>query len=215
MADSQHPHFLFLKQQREHPTDLPICLVVWLCGRITPGLPLTPACPILEETLGTSSFYHLLGMLGCGAERAWTDPCPRSLWCRQPCWAKETNKNKPKKALLHCEFQGWAPHSKWLSPRQNVCLSLAVLAVVLGREIFEGSKAIAAGHVLLELFLQGFETDTVLLVGPELGDVEAGGVRHVDHVGVGKHGELVFLEGDKSSLSTCKNPGSRAMNPPG
>lgn len=82
-----------------------------------------------------------------------------------------------------------------------------VLAVVLGREIFEGGKAIAAGHVLLELLLQGFETDAVLLVGPELGDVETGGVRHVDHVGVGEHGEFIFLEGDKSSLSACKNPG--------
>lgn len=82
-----------------------------------------------------------------------------------------------------------------------------VLAVVLGREIFEGGKAIAAGHVLLKLFLQGFETDAVLLVGPELGDVEAGGMGHVDHVGVGKHGEFVFLEGDKSSLSICKNSG--------
>lgn len=80
-----------------------------------------------------------------------------------------------------------------------------VLAVVLGREIFEGSKAIAAGHVLLKLFLQGFETDAVLLVGPELGDVKAGGMRHVDHVSIGQHDEFIFLE-DKSGVSTCKNP---------
>lgn len=81
-----------------------------------------------------------------------------------------------------------------------------MLAVVLSREILEGGKAIAAGHVLLKLLLQGFETDAVLLVGPELGDVEAGGMRHVDHVGIGKHDELVFLQGDKSGLSACENP---------
>lgn len=69
------------------------------------------------------------------------------------------------------------------------CLSLVaafkVLAVVLSREIFQGSKAIASGHVLLKLFLQGFETDAVLLVGTELSDVETGGMGHVDHVGIG------------------------------
>lgn len=86
-----------------------------------------------------------------------------------------------------------------------------MLAVVLGREIFEGGKAIAAGHVLLKLLLQGFETDAVLLVGPELGDVEAGGVRHVDHVGIGQHSEFVFLE-DKSSVSTCKHAQQRTAH---
>lgn len=49
-----------------------------------------------------------------------------------------------------------------------------MLAVVLGREIFEGSKAIAAGHVLLKLFLQGFETDAYVLLDRNLVDVEAG-----------------------------------------
>lgn len=95
-------------------------------------------------------------------------------------------------------------------PLQNRSLSLVVgflvLAVVLSREIFEGGKAVAARHVLLEFLLQGFETDAVLLVGPELGDVEAGGVRHVDHVGIGQHDELIFLE-DESSVSICKTPG--------
>lgn len=69
-----------------------------------------------------------------------------------------------------------------------------MLAVVLSREIFEGGKAVAARHVLLKLLLQGFETDAVLLIGPELGDVEAGGVRHVDHVGIGQHDEFILLE---------------------
>lgn len=54
-----------------------------------------------------------------------------------------------------------------------------------------------------------------MLVGPELGDVKAGGVRHVDHVGVGQHDEFIFLEGDKSSLSTCENPRQGMMNPSG
>lgn len=94
-------------------------------------------------------------------------------------------------------------------PLQNRSLSLVVgflvLAVVLSREIFEGGKAVAARHVLLEFLLQGFETDAVLLVGPELGDVEAGGVRHVDHVGIGQHDELIFLE-DESSVSICEDP---------
>lgn len=73
-----------------------------------------------------------------------------------------------------------------------------VLAVVLRREIFEGCEAVVARHILLELLLQGLETDAVLLVGAKLGDVEAGGVRHVDHVGVGQHRELVLL-GEKDT----------------
>lgn len=73
------------------------------------------------------------------------------------------------------------------------CAGSVVLAVVLCREIFEGCKAIVAWHVLLELLLQGLETDAVLLVGAKLGDVEAGGVRHVDHVGIGQHRELILL----------------------
>lgn len=80
-----------------------------------------------------------------------------------------------------------------------------VLAVVLGCEIFQGSKAIAAGHVLLKLFLEGFETDAVLLVGTELGNVEAGGMGHVDHVGVRQHNEFILLEEDKSSVRTCQS----------
>lgn len=128
---------------------------------------------------------------------------------------KRQIKTNQKKALLDFELEGWAPNSKWLSPCRTSLPSggFLVLAVVLGREIFEGGKAIAAGHVLLEFFLESFETDAVLLVGPELCDVEAGGMRHVDHVGIGQHGEFIFLEEDKSSLSTCKNPWYWTMNP--
>ena len=72
-----------------------------------------------------------------------------------------------------------------------------MLAVVLSCEIFQGSKAISSGHVLLKLFLQGFETDAVLLVGTELSDVETRGMGHVDHVGLGQHGELILLEGGR------------------
>lgn len=90
--------------------------------------------------------------------------------------------------------------------RPSLVVGFLVLAVVLGREIFEGSKAVAAGHVLLKLFLQGFETDAVLLVGPELGDVEAGGMRHVDHVCIGQHDEFILLEADKSSLRPAESP---------
>lgn len=60
-----------------------------------------------------------------------------------------------------------------------------MLAVVLCREIFESCKTIATRHILLELLLQGLETDAVLLVGAKLGDVEAGSMRHVDHIGIG------------------------------
>lgn len=77
---------------------------------------------------GDELVFHILGMLGCGAEWAWTDPCPRSLWCRQPCWAKETNKNKPKKKK-HCfilSFKAGPQTASGSPPLQNVCLSLAV-----------------------------------------------------------------------------------------
>lgn len=90
-----------------------------------------------------------------------------------------------------------------------VCLSpvvvFIVLAVVFRREIFQGSKAVASRHVLLKLFLQGFETYAVLLVGTELSDVETGGMGHVDHVGIGQHDELILLEGGRQgSERSCK-----------
>ena len=67
------------------------------------------------------------------------------------------------------------------------------LAVVFHRHVLERGETIAAGHVLLELFLERLEADAVLLVGAELGDVETGRVRHVDHVGVGQDDELILL----------------------
>lgn len=70
---------------------------------------------------------------------------------------------------------------------------LQLLTVVLCRQVFEGREAVVARHVLLKLLLERLETDAVLLVGAELGDVEAGRVWHMDHVGVGQHCELVFL----------------------
>lgn len=88
-------------------------------------------------------------------------------------------------------------------------LGSAVLAVVLCREILEGREAVVARHVLLELLLERLEADAVLLVGAELGDVEAGRVRHVDHVGVGQHRELVLLR-DRGTVrgipASCKLP---------
>lgn len=103
------------------------------------------------------------------------------------------------------EKQCWS--SQKLGPQEGsgssivACLSLVVasvvLAIVLSREIFQGSKAVASGHVLLKLFLQGFETDSVLLVGAELSDVETRSMGHVDHVGIGQHGELILLEGGR------------------
>lgn len=102
-----------------------------------------------------------------------------------------------------------------LVERLSLVMGFLVLAVVLGREIFEGGKAVAAGHVLLKLLLQGFETDAVLLVGPELGDVEARGVRHVDHVCVGQHDEFILLEADKSSVRPAEPPAMYDEHPSG
>lgn len=102
-----------------------------------------------------------------------------------------------------------------LVERLSLVMGFLVLAVVLGREIFEGGKAVAAGHVLLKLLLQGFETDAVLLVGPELGDVEARGVRHVDHVCVGQHDEFILLEADKSSVRPAEPPAMCDEHPSG
>lgn len=69
------------------------------------------------------------------------------------------------------------------------------LAVVVCSHVFEGSKSVAARHVLLKLFFESLEASTVLFVGAELGDVEARRMRHVDHIGVGQNHKLVFLSG--------------------
>ena len=58
------------------------------------------------------------------------------------------------------------------------------LDVPLGCEVLEGSRAILAGHVLVEVVLQGGQTGAVCWAGAELGDIEAGGVRHVDDEGI-------------------------------
>lgn len=96
-------------------------------------------------------------------------------------------------------FKVWAQAASGSS--LVACLSLVVafimLAIVLSREILQSSKAIAPGHVLLKLFLQGFETDAILLVRTELSDVKTGGMGHVDHVGIGQHGELILLEEER------------------
>lgn len=68
------------------------------------------------------------------------------------------------------------------------------LAVVFGRHVLESGETVAAGHVLLELLFERLQADAVLLVGAELGDVETGRVRHVDHVGIGQDHKLVLLE---------------------
>lgn len=47
------PRLPFLRKQWDIQKT---CLVLWLCGRITLLLPLTPPCPILEDTMWTSSF---------------------------------------------------------------------------------------------------------------------------------------------------------------
>lgn len=105
-------------------------------------------------------------------------------------WGPRDKGKQTEEALLDFDLEG---SSLGLS---GPCGGFSVLAVVLSREIFQGSKAVAAGHVLLELLLERLETHTVLLVGTELGDVKAGGVGHVDHVGVGQHGERVLLRAD-------------------
>lgn len=117
--------------------------------------------------------------------------------------AKETKTN-PKSSIL--TLKSGPPTASGSSPCGMSLPSggFSVLAVVLGREILQGGKAVAARHVLLELLLQGFETDAVLLVGTELGDVEAGGVGHVDHVGVGQHDELIFLEEKRRTEGDAK-----------
>ena len=46
----------------------------------------------------------------------------------------------------------------------------------------------------MKLLFQGLQADAVLLVGPELGDVETGSMRHVDHIGVGQNHKLILLE---------------------
>lgn len=136
--------------------------------------------------------------------------------CREGSFVGPTSQQKTnqKKAMLNLNVKAGPPAASGSPPAEGLspAAGFLVLAVVLGREIFEGGKAVAAGHVLLELLLQGFETDAVLLVGPELGDVEAGGVRHVDHVRVGQHDEFILLQADESSVSTCQALGDVMRN---
>lgn len=72
------------------------------------------------------------------------------------------------------------------------------LDVPLGGEILESSRAVLPGQVLVELVLQGVQTVAVARAGAELGDVEAGSVRHVDHESVGEDHQVVLLEKQKN-----------------
>lgn len=50
----------------------------------------------------------------------------------------------------------------------------------------------------MELVLQGVQTVSITGAGAKLGDVEAGGVRHVDHESVGEDHQVVLLRKTKT-----------------
>ena len=68
-----------------------------------------------------------------------------------------------------------------------------MLDVPLGSQVLEGGRAVLPGQVLVELILQRAQAVAVAGAGAELGDVEAGRVRHVDHEGVGEDHQVVLL----------------------
>lgn len=100
--------------------------------------------------------------------------------------------------LLHCWVHYCLPSallSYVISNLKREKDKVTLLAVVVCGHVFEGSKSVAAWHVLLKLFFQSLEASPVLFIGAELGDIKAWRVRHVDHIGVGQDHKLVFLLG--------------------
>lgn len=72
----------------------------------------------------------------------------------------------------------------------------------LGSEVFECGGAISARQVLVELIPQRLQATPVASAQAELGDVKAGGMRHVDHEGVGQDQQLILLGRSRRSASS-------------
>lgn len=84
-----------------------------------------------------------------------------------------------------------------MPPRARIGVQAAVSQALLGSEVFEGRSPVLAGQVLMKLLPQSLQAVPVAGAQAELGDVKAGGVRHVDHKGIGQDQQLVLLQEGK------------------
>lgn len=73
----------------------------------------------------------------------------------------------------------------------------------LGSEVFERSSPIPPRQVLVELLAQRLEAAPVPCAQAKLGDVEAGGVGHVDHEGIGQDQQLILLGAEQQPLPSA------------
>lgn len=160
MANPQHPDFPFLKSNENTPKTGSVlwgfCCFCFCFRRITPLLPLTPLHPVLAETVSMSYSSTFWGCQIAEQRGAGWILVPDLCGVGGFVGPKRQIKTNQKKHCSDFEFEGWAPNSKWRSPCRiglSIVVGFLMLAVVLGREIFEGGKAIAAGHVLLKFFL--------------------------------------------------------------
>ena len=71
------PSLFFFFKKKSNENILKTCLVVRLCGRITP-CSLSPSGSHSWRDHVGGLFFHALGVMGHGPERDRPDPCPRS-----------------------------------------------------------------------------------------------------------------------------------------
>lgn len=109
-----------------------------------------------------------------------------------------TSVRRGRKALHSAQKQAVGEHVRALGPPHP---HGSPSDVPPGGEVLQSGRAVLPGQVLVELVLQGVQAVAVAGAGAELGDVEAGGVGHVDHERVGEDHQVVLLEEEEDTGS--------------
>lgn len=99
------------------------------------------------------------------------------------------------------------PFSCWLLAPRTRCPRAS--QAPLGSEVFERGRPVSPRQVLVELLPQRLQAAPVRCAQAELGDVEAGGVGHVDHEGVGQDQQLVLLGAQRQASPSALVPTPR------
>lgn len=100
---------------------------------------------------------------------------------------------------------GWGRREALRPPLSNVLLAPRThfpraSQAPLGGEVFERGSPVPPRQVLVELLPQRLEAAPVACAQAKLGNVEAGGMGHVDHEGVGQDQQLILLGAEQQPL---------------